>query len=203
MAVPVVWRLSAEHSAAAGAVLGRAFMDEPILVAGFPDPVLRERYCPLRWAAGIRYACRFGEAWAVGSEPGDIGGATFWVYEPAPESTPELRAELGFPPADDEADACMSRIISIAHIAEAEYGVMPAVWRGLWMIGVEPARQGQGLGSVLIKRMLDDAAAAGEPLALFTDRPINVPFYEKAGMEMVWTGASDDGVVPLWSFRKG
>ena len=102
MADPVVWQLAPEHSEQAGAVLARAFMDEPIFVAGFPDRALRERHFPLRMAATVRYACRFGEAWAVGTEPGDIGGATFWVHEPSPDSTPELKAELGFPPADEE-----------------------------------------------------------------------------------------------------
>ena len=80
---------------------------------------------------------------------------------------------------------------------------MTPVWRSLDMIAIAPERQGQGLGSALLRRLLDDAASAGETLALVTDRPINVPFYEKAGMELVWSGASDDGVVPLWSFRKG
>jgi hypothetical protein len=70
MAEPIVWQLTANDSDAAGAVLARAFLDEPVLLAAFDDRALLEWYLPLRFAASIRFCCRFGEAWAVGSAPG-------------------------------------------------------------------------------------------------------------------------------------
>ena len=201
MAGPRVWQLTADDSREAGAALARAFMDEPILVAGFRDQALLERYLPLRFAAVVRYGCRFGEVWAVDSGDRSIAGAAVWIREPAPERTPELTIELGYPQGEPEGDAAMARCIAIAAAAEAPLQEMPAPWRYLAVIGVEPALQGRGLGRALLERVLDDAAAAGEVLGLFTDRAVNVPFYERAGMELVWSGSSEDGSVPLWTFR--
>jgi GNAT superfamily N-acetyltransferase len=113
-----------------------------------------------------------------------------------------MSAELGYPD-DPEGEAAMGRINEMLAKAEAEFGAMTPMWRSLDMIAIAPERQGLGLGSALLGRLLDDAATAGETLALVTDRDVNVRFYEKAGMELAWSGMSDDGAVPLWSFRKG
>jgi len=202
VADPVIWQLAPEHSEQAGAVLARGFLDEPVVKAAYGDPERWSGYLRSRLTASVRYACRFGEVWAVGPVRGEIAGAAVWVREPRPERTDALSAELGYPD-DPEGEAAMGRINAMLAKAEEEFGAMTPVWRSLDMIAIAPERQGQGLGSALLRRLLDDAASAGETLALVTDRPINVPFYEKAGMELVWSGASDDGVVPLWSFRKG
>jgi GNAT superfamily N-acetyltransferase len=201
MAEPIVWQLTANDSDAAGAVLARAFLDEPVLLAAFDDRALLEWYLPLRFAASIRFCCRFGEAWAVGSAPGEIAGVANWTREPSPQRTPGLSLELGFPAPHPDADAAWTRLSAFADLAEAQLGEMPPGWRELWMIGVEPGKQGMGLGGILLRKVLADAATAGVPVGLFTDRAVNVPFYERAGMDLVWSGASEDGAVPLWTFR--
>ncbi len=200
MSAPTVWKLTPEDSEHAGAVLGRAFMDEPILLAVL-DPALIQGSLPRRWAAFARLCCRFGEAWAVGTVPGEIAGVAIWIREPAPPFTDEIKAEFGFPSPDLAVDSAMSRVNAMVAQAEEEFGELPATWRYLAMIGIEPTRQGQGLGSALLRTMLDDAAEAGEVVTLVTARPANVPFYERAGMELAWRGTSNDGSVPLWSFR--
>jgi GNAT superfamily N-acetyltransferase len=201
MAEPIVWQLSADNSDVAGAVLARSFMDEPVLLAAFNDLELLERYLPLRFAASVRFCCKFGEAWAVGTTPGEIAGVAVWALQPSPQRTPELSVELGFPPPDPEADAAWACLNEFADHAEAVFAELAPGWRELWMIGVEPGKQGMGLGGILLRKVLDDAVAAGVPVGLFTDRSVNVPFYERAEMELVWSGTSENGAVPLWTFR--
>jgi ribosomal protein S18 acetylase RimI-like enzyme len=66
----------------------------------------------------------------------------------------------------------------------------------LWALGVEPARQGQGIGSRLIAPVLAQADREGLPCYLETETAGNVAFYQKQGFYVV----SDD-LVPGQSLR--
>ena len=55
------------------------------------------------------------------------------------------------------------------------------------------------MGNALLGRILADAAQAGKPVGLMTDRAANVPFSERAGFALVAHRA--DGLLPWWSFR--
>lgn len=200
MAEPAVWRLGSEELAEAAAILTRAFLDEPVVLATFPKATASIDYLQLRLTGSVRYSDRFGEVWGVGPQSGEMVGAAAWVREPRPQRTPALSTELGYP-VDAEGDAAMDRVNAMLAGAEAEFGEMPPVWRSLDMIAISPEWQGQGFGSVLMHRLLTDAASAGEVMALVTDREVNVPFYTKVGLDLPWSGRSDDGKVPLWSFR--
>jgi len=48
-----------------------------------------------------------------------------------------------------------NRINAMLAKAEEEFGAMTPVWRSLDMIAIAPERQGQGLGSALLRRLLD------------------------------------------------
>jgi GNAT superfamily N-acetyltransferase len=203
MAQPLLWRLTEADAAAAGAVLARAFLDEPIFLAALPDPAALARFLPRHFAANIRYGCRFGEAWAVGTAPGTMAGAAFWIAIPHLPLTPELAAAIGY--AGEEADPvwgpALARMRRLVEEADAGLAGMPARWRYLDAIGVDPDWQGQGLGSALLGKIVTDAAAAGLPVGLATDRPANLPFYRRAGFAVTWEGRSSDGAIPIWSLR--
>ena len=53
-----------------------------------------------------------------------------------------------------------------------------------WHLGplvVDPAWQGRGIGSRLMRQCIDDTRASGASLYLETDKPVNVRFYERFG----------------------
>lgn len=52
-------------------------------------------------------------------------------------------------------------------------------------IGVEPSRQGQGLGSALLRASLSRCDADGLPAYLESSNPINQPLYERHGFEAI------------------
>ena len=49
----------------------------------------------------------------------------------------------------------------------------------LVLIGVDPARQGRGLGSLLLRAGLARVDQDGVECRLFTDQPRNVPLYQR------------------------
>ena len=55
----------------------------------------------------------------------------------------------------------------------------------LWFLGVEPQRQGQGLGSELLRSLTSRADAQQQPCYLETDRERNVGLYQGHGFEVL------------------
>ncbi len=199
MATLAVWRVAETEAEAAGAVLARAFVDEPVFVAALAGRADRARLCPPLFAANLRHACRFGEAWAVGTRAGEPLGVAYWVPRPEPELTAGVAEELGFAALQGAWGPALARIGGFEAAAARSLGGLPEPWRYLGAIGVAPDRQGQGLGSALLGRILADAAAAGSAVGLVTDRAENVPFYRRAGLDVVAAGVAPDGSVPWWS----
>ncbi|MFZ4605651.1 MAG: GNAT family N-acetyltransferase [Caulobacter sp.] len=70
----------------------------------------------------------------------------------------------------------------------------------LSMIGVDPSRQGQGLGSALLKAGLARCDADGLPAYLESSSPKNVPLYERHGFEVIGLIKPGDhpGLIPMY-----
>lgn len=70
----------------------------------------------------------------------------------------------------------------------------------LSMIGVDPSRQGQGLGAALLKAGLARCNADGLPAYLESSSPKNVPLYERHGFEVIGLIKPGDhpGLIPMY-----
>ena len=66
-------------------------------------------------------------------------------------------------------------------------------WRYLAGVGVAESARGRGIGTQLVRRILDDADAAGIAVGLVTDRARNVPWYEGFGFVTIATGMPAGG----------
>jgi ribosomal protein S18 acetylase RimI-like enzyme len=51
----------------------------------------------------------------------------------------------------------------------------------LWYVGVKPGEQGKGLGSAMVKQVMEEAAKENQAVYLETSNPKNFPFYEQLG----------------------
>jgi GNAT superfamily N-acetyltransferase len=73
----------------------------------------------------------------------------------------------------------------------------------LVVMSVRPERQGQGLGTALVKPILERADRDGMVCRLETADPNNVPFYQRLGFDVVDTAfAPIPGGPPLTTFRR-
>lgn len=68
----------------------------------------------------------------------------------------------------------------------------------LALIGVDPAFQAKGIGNVLIRKRLDECDASGLPVYLETQKPENLPYYERFGF-VVRDSIVKEGCPTLWS----
>jgi GNAT superfamily N-acetyltransferase len=163
----------------AASVLGRAFCDNPgvraILKGDGPEVRLRLTENAMHGFA--RAILRVG-AGEVIKEGGRVSAVSL-VYPPLaypPKLTAELTIASGLLSAGPRrllrfasADALMRK----RHIREPHWY--------LWVLGVEPERQGQGLGSALLRSLREKAERTGLPCYLETDKPSSVRLYQNHG----------------------
>ena len=72
----------------------------------------------------------------------------------------------------------------------------------LMLLFVEPDRQGQGIGSSLLRPVLAKADAARLPCYLETMTDRDVRFYEKHGFKAVWNGDLPSNGPHMWAMRR-
>jgi ribosomal protein S18 acetylase RimI-like enzyme len=72
----------------------------------------------------------------------------------------------------------------------------------LLFIGVDPARQGLGLGSLLLRAGLSRVDQDGVECRLVTRGRRNVPLYQRYGFEIAVEGDGPDGGPHFWFMRR-
>jgi ribosomal protein S18 acetylase RimI-like enzyme len=163
----------------AAGVLGRAFCDNPGVMAVLPDDAKDER---TRLVANAmhgfaRAVLHVGEASVIKQHAKVV--AVSLVYPPGAYPPPlwiemliasgPLRAGLRRALRFARVDALMRK----RHVREPHFY--------LWVLGVEPEEQGRGHGSALLQALDAKAEAAGMPCYLETDKTSSVRLYQKHG----------------------
>lgn len=69
----------------------------------------------------------------------------------------------------------------------------------LMMVGADPDRRGQGLGSAVIRPMLDRCDTEGLPAYLESSNERNVPLYHRLGFEVTDEFQLAPDCPPIWS----
>jgi GNAT superfamily N-acetyltransferase len=88
---------------------------------------------------------------------------------------------------------------SLEHVHRSS---VPAPHWYLPLIGVDPSRQGQGLGVAMLQAMFARIDGEGLPCYLETFQPTNVPFYQRNGFELAATGKEACSRLPYWAFTR-
>ncbi len=183
----------------AGAVLARAFHDDPIQSAIFPDPGRRATLLPIVFRAFIRAAIASGghvtatsdrRAVSIWSPPGtEIGAST--ILRNYGRDLP--RIVIGTPLRSIRAT------ISLFGLMERKRRtLMPAAYWYLATLGVDPPYQGRGLGTLLVTEGLDRTDADHTPAYLETETESNVAFYQQLGFGVVEELTIERLGIPLW-----
>jgi GNAT superfamily N-acetyltransferase len=69
------------------------------------------------------------------------------------------------------------------------------------IVAVDPAHQGKGIGTSLIRFGQERARASGVPVVLETANPRNVPYYERLGFHVTRHADAPDGGPHVWFMR--
>jgi ribosomal protein S18 acetylase RimI-like enzyme len=194
-------RFSENEVERVGASLAKAFFDDPLATYMLPNPDERRRLLPWHFASLARYGALFGESYTTS---GDIRGAAVWLTPGETDMTPERLAAAGM----DQAPVVLGtepweRFMRVMEYLEGLRAIdMPGDHWYLAAIGVKPRTGGQGLGSALLRRVLDVADAQGNPCYLETAAAGNRPFYEKHDFLVVRQGVEPTSGISYWTFRR-
>lgn len=159
--------------------LARAFHDDPVMLHILPElasgkQAKLEGLMRIEATSALRHESVWttsdGQAAAVWKPPGKwkVGGAE--LLRQAPRTVAILRSRL--PVA-----------LSVLNAIEKQHPVDPPHWH-LAVLGTDPAVQGQGKGSAVLRPVLEHCDRAGEPAYLESSKEQNVPFYERHGFRV-------------------
>jgi GNAT superfamily N-acetyltransferase len=183
---------------AASHMLARAFQDDSAMTYLIPEAAARAEMLIHYFRATVRYAHLYGQVFVT---PGAVQGVAAWltpgnteVIFPRMLRAGMLRVALkvGF-----RRMGRALRYLGYAESLERRYIHEPH-WH-LGVLGVEPASQGQGIGSALIQPVFDKADAEDFPCYLVTQNEKNVKFYRQRGFDVVGEGDVTTEGPHLWA----
>lgn len=172
--------LTRRDVASAGAALARALVDDPGWLHIFPDHDHRlARMTTMLTLATDRIYLRGGAPWAIGDH--GVDGAALWDA-PGAHGLP-MRAALRLAPRlawmigrRTPAALGMLRQMAQHHPTEPHYY--------LAALGIDPARQGHGLGPRLLAPVLERCDDQRVLAWLESTNPKNHSFYRRSGFEL-------------------
>jgi ribosomal protein S18 acetylase RimI-like enzyme len=192
--------LTPAHYEGAATTLAEAFIEDPgWLSIGPGRPQSRRKFIYRTCLGVIRVADRWcGPSWCVCDEGIPVGVLVGCAPEHWPP--PQLRTLLTLAPGPILAGpAVFSRSLRAErHFEKAEPDYDHFL---VWMFGIRPAYQRQGLGRRLMCEALGIADDAGVPAYLYTSNSDNLPYYRSHGYEV--TGESTlPGGGPNWFMER-
>jgi GNAT superfamily N-acetyltransferase len=185
----------------AGGVLGRAFQDDPYWSWVVPLDSRRAEVLPWFMEVLARYCHKYGEA---NTTAGKVEGAALWISpgKYPPSTVRMMLAGMMFVPLKF-GRAALSRLIrSLGYYEQLHKRGVPGHHWYLPTLGVDPPRQGRGIGSALIQPVLGRADAEGLPCYLETEKERNLPFYRRHGFEVVVKDDLPNGGPHFWTMKR-
>lgn len=183
-------------------LMALAFQDDPLFRYAWPDDIERARSLPSVFRWNVRHGFLFGlvlvpagavDGVAVAFPPDDA--AVFAAQRLAQSGHDRVR-ETVRASAWDRLQSAFDRADEALQAA-----VQPPYWY-LDVLAVDPARQGAGVGSALLRAVHARADATDVPTVLLTFQPRNVPLYERHGYSIVASGTEPASGLRWWGFRR-
>jgi len=182
-----------------GDILGRAFLQDPLMIRIEPSIERRRRGLPAVFTACLRHVARCGEVIEAPESTGALG----WFdlqhlslgWRDVLASFLPVPLHFGIRPTvrlSAHDDYCDSRVLAHAP-SNAAY---------IYVLGVAPEFSGQGIGSSLIQRALARIDGAFSNCLLRTEQPKNVRLYERYGFRCVEHCVVPASGVDSWIFLR-
>ncbi|MDJ0953465.1 MAG: GNAT family N-acetyltransferase [Acidimicrobiia bacterium] len=185
MTYPPVFTVEKGERAQAGAVLGRAFYDDPQWSRMMPDDDVRRVRLPMMFegAAQMTIAAK-----GVPQRTAGFEAVALWL---APGRDVGFRAMLGSgfasarwafkPPRQDF--RLMMRVMRQFDRKKKQLMTEPHWY--LMALGVDPDHQGRGHGSTLVRHGIERADRDGRMIYLETETEQNLDFYTRLGFDVI------------------
>ncbi len=182
-------------------VLAAAFYDDPPFVWLLPDEASRPARLHRFFDTLLRTEVRGLEAVDVARDPGSglITGAAVW-FAPGcypPSVRRQLRAAPGYVRALGRRSGPATELVSAMNRVHPR----SPYWY-LHMIGVDPARQGSGTGSALLRSRLHAVDQAGAAAFLESSKLKNIPLYQRFGFQAGDVPPLPDGAPPMFPMSR-
>jgi ribosomal protein S18 acetylase RimI-like enzyme len=188
-------RAAATDVAGLAAMLARAFMDDPIAEWSCRPDSLRlsvlERFYTIR----TRQLLVDEEIWVNAERT----SAALWAppkrWKLTPLQDAKLSRTLLHPRLLPRAPLIVTGLLGL----ERKHPVAPPHWY-LAFLGTDPSAQGQGLGSALLRPVLEQCDADGVPAYLESSKERNIDFYARHGFRVTQELRLPRGprVWPMW-----
>ncbi|MEQ1763800.1 MAG: GNAT family N-acetyltransferase [Pyrinomonadaceae bacterium] len=177
---------------AATSVITLAFSTDPIARWTYPDPDQYLQFFPQFIRAFAGKSFEKGTAYLAP----DFAGAALWL-KPGVESNEDALLGLIWESTSSDVQKDLFPMFEqmAAFHPESPHWYLP-------MIGVEPSRQGSGVGSALLQHSLANCDADGLPAYLESSNPKNLSLYERFGFEQIGVIRSGDAPPMFPMLRK-
>ena len=160
------------------AMLGRAFVDDPLYAWMWPDAGRRLRRVTSFVTGELRISARCGRVDLAVDAEDRLLGAALWAL-PGAYPFPYLRSALAMATVMPRLGA--GGLAKLPRLAVIDKVHPPQPHWYLLTLGVEPAAQGRGVGTTLIANQAAESDAAGVPIYLETFNPANPTYYRRLG----------------------
>ena len=189
---PTVRRATTADAPAITDMLVRAFDDDPVSNFMFAGPRRRRLglHSFFRSELGHHYLPH-GQVYVTN----DLSGAALWG-PPGRVRHPVLELLQLLPTAPFLLSPHTISAVKLLFTVEGLHPSEPHWY--LFTLGTAPERQGQGVGSALLRAMLTLIDEAGEPAYLESSKQRNVPLYARFGFQVIHQIPSKSGSPPIW-----
>jgi ribosomal protein S18 acetylase RimI-like enzyme len=173
--------------------LAAAFHDDPFMAWWVPDEPRRREILPACFEIVVDANQPHDEVYTTDPLP---AAAAVWI-PPGAQPTADEAAEMVSWYAEVAAETA-ERLFHALERMEEHHPTEPHAY--LFLLGTRPAWQSQGLGSALLREVLDRCDTDGTPAYLEATSPGNQRLYQRHGFEVVGEIALPDGpsLWPMW-----
>jgi GNAT superfamily N-acetyltransferase len=167
--------------------LATAFFDDPVVAWAYPAPDRRRELLPAFFQVAATATLPGGGLYTTA----DGNAAALWVPSDATLDEAAMAAELVRRSAEyGDRVATLLELLEDTHPTQEEH-------QYLFLLGTRPQWQSRGLGSALLRAVLERCDADGMPAYLEATSERNVPLYQRHGFAVTQQITLPDGP-PLW-----
>jgi len=192
--------LNPSKKSEAARVLAHAFFDYPMIQYYWPDIEQRSLHLEWNFKCAVNYGLRYG---VVHTNP-EISGIAVWLPPGETKITTMRYVISGFLPLlyyqgvkqFFKEKACDDLVVQVHE------SIMPDPHWYLWILGVEPEHQGEGIATKLLQAWLYETDRNGLPCYLETHAEENHSFYSGVGFELTRTVNVPGSDLVFWCYLR-